>query len=68
MPEAIQPTAVYTVAQAATLVQCDRRAIRAAIGDGELRAFMPNGCTRGLRVMGAWLIDWTEKRAARGQG
>lgn len=68
MPEPIQERAVYTVAQAATLVQCDRRAIRAAIDDGELRAFMPNGCTRGLRVMGAWLIDWTEKRATRGQG
>ena len=68
MPEPIQERAIYTVAQAARLVQCDRRAIRTAIDDGELRAFMPNGCTRGLRVMGAWLIDWTEKRAARGQG
>lgn len=68
MPDEIKEYSVYTVAQAARLVQCDRRAIRAAIDDGDLRAFMPNGCTRGLRVMGSWLIDWTEKRAARGQG
>lgn len=68
MPEAIQPTAVYTVAQAATLVQCDRRVIRAAIDAGELRSFVPNGCTKGLRVLGAWLIGWMEERATRGQG
>lgn len=68
MPEAIQETAVYTVAQAATLVQCDRRVIRAAIDAGELRNFKPNGCERGKRVLGAWLLDWMETRAARAQG
>lgn len=68
MPEPIQPTAVYTVQQAATLVQCDRRVIWAAMDAGELRSFKPNGCVRGLRVLGQWLIDWMEKRATRGQG
>lgn len=67
MPEAIQERAIYTVAQAARLVQCDRRVIRAAIDAGELRSFVPNGCTKGLRVLGAWLIGWTEKRAAIGK-
>lgn len=68
MPEAIQETAVYTVQQAATLVQCDRRVIRAAIDAGELRSFVPNGCTKGMRVLGAWLIGWMEERATLGKG
>lgn len=68
MPEEIRPTAVYTVAQAASLVQCDRRVIRAAIDADELRNFKPNGCERGKRMLGAWLIEWMEKRAARAQG
>lgn len=68
MPDEIRMNTVYTVAQAATLVQCDRRVIRAAIDAGELRNFKPNGCVRGKRVLGAWLLDWMEKRAARAQG
>lgn len=68
MPEEIKPTAVYSVAQVSMLVHCDRRVVRAAIDGGELQAFVPNGCTKGYRVMGAWVIQWLEKEATRGQG
>lgn len=68
MPDEIRPRAVYSVAQVAELVHSDRRPVRAAIDAGELRAFLPNGCSRGYRILGQWVLDWLEKQATRGQG
>lgn len=63
MPEPIQETAVYTVAQVAELIHSDQRLVRAAIQRGELRAFVPNGCVRGIRVLGSWVLAWIEEAA-----
>lgn len=68
MPEEIRPLAVYSVAQVAELVHSDRRAVRLAMDAGELRAFLPNGCSRGYRILGQWVLDWLEKQATHGQG
>ncbi|MBQ9005822.1 MAG: hypothetical protein IJ092_05550 [Atopobiaceae bacterium] len=68
MPEEIRPMAVYSVAQVAELIHSDRRAVWAAMDDGTLRSFMPNGCKRGRRILGQWVLDWMEKVAARGEG
>lgn len=67
MPEEVRPLAIYSVAQAAELIHSDRRAIKAAIDEGSLRSFMPNGCTRGLRILGQWLLDWIEEGATGGK-
>lgn len=67
MPEEIRPLAVYSVAQVAELVHSDRRAVRAGIDAGELRAFLPNGCKRGYRILGQWVLDWLENGTTRGQ-
>ena len=68
MPDEIRPRAVYSVAQVAELIHSDQRLVRSAIGAGELAAFVPNGCVRGIRVLGQWVLDWLETQATRGLG
>jgi len=68
MPEEIRPLAVYTVAQVAALVHSDRRLIWSALDAGELRSFVPNGCSRGHRILGQWVLDWLEKASTLGKG
>lgn len=68
MPEEIRPLAVYTVAQVAALVHSDRRLILSALDTGELRSFVPNGCSRGHRILGQWVLDWLEKASTLGKG
>ena len=68
MPDEIRPRAVYSVAQVAELIHSDQRLVRSAIDAGELAAFVPSGCVRGIRVLGQWVLDWMEKQATRGQG
>ena len=62
-PESIDPCAVYSVADVCDIMRCDQRVVRRAISGGELRAFMPSGCTKGLRILGQWVIDWMDGTA-----
>lgn len=64
-PTHIDPTAVYVVAEVAELARSDRRVIWRAIEDGNLKAFVPNGCKKGRRILGQWVLDWMEKGAER---
>ena len=64
MPEEIRPLAVYTVAQVAELLHSDRRRVWEAMDDGALKCFTPNGCKRGRRLLGQWVLDWMEECAA----
>lgn len=65
MPEEIRPNAAYSVAQVAELLGFGVHRVYDAVQGGELRAYTPNGCKKGMRIMGAWLLDWMEKGAAR---
>ena len=64
--ESIDPRAVYLVSDVADLMRCDQRVVRRAIDEGELRAFLPNGCSRGLRILGQWVVEWMESGTAQG--
>lgn len=66
MPEEIRPDAVYTVAEVAALLRMRRESVRALAESGELRSFVPNGCERGRRVRGQWLLDWMEEASRHG--
>lgn len=64
-PETIDPTAIYGVTDVAELMHCDRRVVYRAINEGELRSFIPSGCTRGSRILGQWVVEWMERGPAR---
>ena len=66
MPEEMRPDAVYTVAEVAALLRMRRESVRALAESGELRSFVPNGCERGTRVLGQWLLDWIEEASRHG--
>ena len=65
-PEIIERDAVYSVADVCEIFHCDQRLVRKAIERGELRAFLPNGCSRGLRILGQWVVEWMESGTAQG--
>ena len=60
MPDEIRPNAAYSAAQVAELLGYDVHLVYEAMRRGELRAFVPNGCKRGARVLGAWVLAWIE--------
>ena len=64
--EVISPNAVYSVADVADIIHSDQRAVRRAIEEGSLKSWVPNGCSRGIRILGQWVIDWMEGGAAKG--
>lgn len=66
MPEEIRPDAVYTVSECASLLRMRRESVRRLAESGELRSFVPNGCERGRRVRGQWLLDWIEGASRHG--
>ena len=68
MPDEIRPNAAYSVAQVAELLGYERHFVYDAVRRGELRAFTPNGCKRGMRVMGAWVLEWIVGGSAAGEG
>lgn len=63
-PEPISPMTVYSVTEVAQIVRADERTVRRAIREGDLRSFLPNGCKKGRRVLGSWIVQWLEERAA----
>lgn len=66
-PTHIDPMAIYLVEEVAELTRSDKRVVYRAIEDKDLKAFIPNGCTRGRRILGQWVLDWTGKMAERYQ-
>lgn len=65
MPEEIRPNAAYSVAQVAKLLGFGVHRVYDAVRDGELRAYTPNGCKKGQRILGQWVLDWIVEGAAR---
>ena len=65
-PETIDPYAVYATSDVVDLMRCDKRVVYAAIERGELRTFLPNGLSRGHKILGYWIIEWMESGTAQG--
>lgn len=62
-PVEILPTAAYSVKQLAGLLGLSRQSIYDEAHAGRLRSFTPNGCSKGMRILGQWVIDWMERGA-----
>lgn len=60
----IEPSAVYTIGEAARLVQCNEQSIRRAIQAKHLKA---GGIGRAPRVKGADLLAWIEAGGRTGR-
>ncbi|MBP3885943.1 MAG: hypothetical protein J6D54_13540, partial [Olsenella sp.] len=67
-PQPILRTAAYTAAQVADLMGYDVHAIYRATKDEDhrLRSFVPNGNSKGMRILGEWVIEWLESGAQGG--
>ena len=65
-PQPILRDAVYTAAQVAGLVGYSEHTINEEARSGRLRSFVPNGNTKGRKVLGGWVLEWMESGAQGG--